>query len=303
MDKLSEARYQEGKLFSRRRTNNSPSPFHSWKQVNFFPCQVITSSLNSVVINLILKHYPFLLLLFTRWSTIATHLPGRTDNEIKNFWNTHLKKKLIHMGFDPMTHQPRTDLFSSLPNLVALASLRDLMEQPSLEEQALKLQYLQYLQYLFQPAAAAATPEIDCVNLWNSMPSLEENPVFNSPQIMQNQSLFPIASPIMSNSQPLQNPIISPAHVVGPPQVPFNFQLPLSSDVVGQGFDFDNPPNFQSILPSTCSSSGHLLLMNENSTSNPGYGSSSSRSSHGAGGTSSYWPELLFEEPFMDETS
>ncbi|CAN1844151.1 Transcription factor MYB4 [Linum perenne] len=27
-----------------------------------------------------------------KWSIIATHIPGRTDNEIKNFWNTHLKK-------------------------------------------------------------------------------------------------------------------------------------------------------------------------------------------------------------------
>ncbi|KAL5214739.1 hypothetical protein ABZP36_003891 [Zizania latifolia] len=40
-----------------------------------------------------------------RWSTIATHLEGRTDNEIKNYWNTHIKKKLLRMGIDPVTHQ------------------------------------------------------------------------------------------------------------------------------------------------------------------------------------------------------
>lgn len=29
-----------------------------------------------------------------RWSAIAARLPGRTDNEIKNVWHTHLKKRL-----------------------------------------------------------------------------------------------------------------------------------------------------------------------------------------------------------------
>ncbi|XP_057531839.1 transcription factor MYB58-like [Amaranthus tricolor] len=29
-----------------------------------------------------------------KWSKIASHFPGRTDNEIKNVWNTHLKKRL-----------------------------------------------------------------------------------------------------------------------------------------------------------------------------------------------------------------
>ncbi|CAO2039858.1 unnamed protein product [Urochloa humidicola] len=37
-----------------------------------------------------------------KWSMIAAQLPGRTDNEIKNYWNTHLKKQLRRMGLaDP----------------------------------------------------------------------------------------------------------------------------------------------------------------------------------------------------------
>uniref|UniRef100_N1QRR4 Myb-related protein Pp2 n=1 Tax=Aegilops tauschii TaxID=37682 RepID=N1QRR4_AEGTA len=38
-----------------------------------------------------------------RWSVIAAQLPGRTDNDVKNHWNTKLKKKLSGMGIDPAT--------------------------------------------------------------------------------------------------------------------------------------------------------------------------------------------------------
>ncbi|KAH6826793.1 myb domain protein 36 [Perilla frutescens var. hirtella] len=34
----------------------------------------------------------------SRWSVIASQLPGRTDNDVKNYWNTKLKKKLLAAG-------------------------------------------------------------------------------------------------------------------------------------------------------------------------------------------------------------
>jgi myb proto-oncogene protein len=117
-----------------------------------------------------------------KWSSIAAHLPGRTDNEIKNFWNTHLKKRLIQMGFDPMTHRPRTDFFAALPQLIALAALRDQLGAAAADPAAAQMQIgaaagvdvaiqaakLQYLQCLLQSAAttiastaAAAAPDAE----------------------------------------------------------------------------------------------------------------------------------------------
>ncbi|KAJ9675817.1 hypothetical protein PVL29_024659 [Vitis rotundifolia] len=45
-------------------------------------------------------------LLGNKWSLIAGRLPGRTDNEIKNHWNTHIRRRLLRGGIDPKTHQP-----------------------------------------------------------------------------------------------------------------------------------------------------------------------------------------------------
>ncbi|RWW16859.1 hypothetical protein GW17_00019233 [Ensete ventricosum] len=102
-----------------------------------------------------------------RWSSIASHLPGRTDNEIKNFWNTHLKKKLIQMGFDPMTHRPRTDFFATLQQLIAVAKLRELIDGRPWDDHAARLQAeaaqvakLQYFHHLQQLATAMETPSV-----------------------------------------------------------------------------------------------------------------------------------------------
>ncbi|CAK9212259.1 unnamed protein product [Sphagnum jensenii] len=58
----------------------------------------------------------------SRWSLIAAKMPGRTDNDIKNHWNTRLKKKLCDMGIDPVTHKPIAELLRDLAGTMAQSS-------------------------------------------------------------------------------------------------------------------------------------------------------------------------------------
>lgn len=52
-----------------------------------------------------------------KWSKIASHFPGRTDNEIKNVWNTHLKKRLVAQKNDELySSSSNTNPISNSPN-------------------------------------------------------------------------------------------------------------------------------------------------------------------------------------------
>jgi myb proto-oncogene protein len=55
------------------------------------------------------KHNGFFFVLILRWSAIAARLPaGRTDNEIKNYWHSHLKKRFQQNMGRPTEHCRKT---------------------------------------------------------------------------------------------------------------------------------------------------------------------------------------------------
>ncbi|KAJ0765961.1 putative transcription factor MYB-related family [Helianthus annuus] len=56
----------------------------------------------------------------SRWPIIAQQLPGRTENDVKNYWNTKLKKKLSSMGIDPVTHRPFSQMLADYGNISGL---------------------------------------------------------------------------------------------------------------------------------------------------------------------------------------
>ncbi|KAE9609043.1 hypothetical protein Lal_00020084 [Lupinus albus] len=262
-------------------------------------------------------------ILGNKWSAIATQLPGRTDNEIKNFWNTHLKKKLIRMGFDPMTHQPRIDLVSTLPYLLALANITDTMDSnQSLDEhalglkpEALQLAKLQYLHYLLQTSNSLSTnnsydqnaiTNIESFTMLNSMKEI--NPVIELAQLHNNNNnpnSFSHGIIAGSGSQPLHQQSNMLSDFLDP-QISFSSQSCLNNEQ-GQGTNFaiisqgdhttSNHDSSNLIITSHAPSPIPQNATGISITINPG-DASSSTSSYG-GGISSYWPELFFEDPII----
>ncbi|KAJ1383784.1 SANT/Myb domain [Sesbania bispinosa] len=127
-----------------------------------------------------------------KWSTIAANLPGRTDNEIKNYWNTHIKKKLLKMGIDPVTHTPRLDV-------IQLASILNssLYNSPQFNYPA-----------LFGIGRLANPSQLQLLNLLTALLSCQSRNIDISNNNYQQQNQLGGSNPLLQNqsqcSQPMQ---------------------------------------------------------------------------------------------------
>ncbi|KAL2226156.1 transcription factor MYB28-like isoform X2 [Sesamum indicum] len=128
-------------------------------------------------------------LLGNRWSAIAAHLPKRTDNEVKNYWNTRLKKRLTRMGIDPVTYKPKNNPDRHAANLSHMAQWETarLEAEARLVRESKLLSKLHLLRKVTAPPPPppppqhpAAPPCLDVLKVWRAT-AVPENCFFGSP--------------------------------------------------------------------------------------------------------------------------
>ncbi|GER53262.1 Myb-related protein [Striga asiatica] len=165
-----------------------------------------------------------------KWSAIAARLPGRTDNEIKNYWNTNIRKRLLKMGIDPVTHAPRLDLSSLLNSSPQALNLSNLLRiQTLLNPEALRLAMMSLLMY---PQNEAHQQQLQAQQ--HPGPLLQPNPFEKNFITNSTQQ----TSPFLNNTsaQPMQGLPMGPTDPMTSGQILSDQSLPTNYDLSGFSF-------------------------------------------------------------------
>lgn len=228
------------------------------------------------------------------------------------------------MGFDPMTHRPRTDIFSSLPHLIALANLKELMDQyHPWEEQTMKLQEALQLakaqclqQILFQSAASISNSPNACLGEINNNTDMDAINLLNSTSYSSTPKVDPMNNIFSNTSGHLESTTASTSigfasqlandHsqqlYIHPQQDlhEYNYQTPMRSEMNQIPNILDAFSQGEIALKSS-PMVAHLEPVAENKLVGNPSGIACNVASY-PGNASSFWPDqLLLEEPFIHD--
>ncbi|GLT76912.1 hypothetical protein SLA2020_485460 [Shorea laevis] len=111
-----------------------------------------------------------------RWSAIAARLPGRTDNEIKNVWHTHLKKKLKNYQANrPETKQNPDEIITEKEAESAKVVTNSM---PNLSPESPQQSSSDISSITYVSASAATSEETNNINITESLdyfPDIDES--------------------------------------------------------------------------------------------------------------------------------
>ncbi|KAJ0545473.1 putative transcription factor MYB-HB-like family [Helianthus annuus] len=140
-----------------------------------------------------------------RWSKIAQNLPGRTDNEIKNYWRTKVQKQARHLKIDS-----NSKIFVEALRQYLVPRLIEKLElsSPSSSSTSTSTMEINHKNFNSQPQSKETLMENTSSNsnIYSSnskrimLPYLPENPVQSNGYIVDNNN-FDVMSFNQSNTQ------------------------------------------------------------------------------------------------------
>ncbi|CAJ1958145.1 unnamed protein product [Sphenostylis stenocarpa] len=162
----------------------------------------------------------------SRWSKIASRLPGRTDNEIKNVWNTHLKKRLAPKKKSELSadeSKPESTITSSSSSSSESFFSNDKPNSPKtttpdnseFDDQAEKLSMEDKIEQDSEKQVSkeligiAEDPKESSVSL-----SSYESNIVNSSQNMADKPEQQLASPLSVSLYSVESNIVNSGHIV-----------------------------------------------------------------------------------------